>query len=659
MHQGRESKGVVSTRFIFAAILFLAGVTARRTSAATSLHFERGNAVQLIDAQGQLIEWPFVEELGWSGIGITELEGRHFAQRELIATNSDVFFADPLPVVSMWPVARPAEITSWVRADEYLAQATTGQLFEIRTAGKLFGEPLVHSTVPAPIAFPPGVTAWKDFASGPRLRLAVDTDGKLWAWESHVTNHPAYIAQLSPVVWGVVSNTIGTNYSQVVNLGDDLIMYQLDAPAANVTFKHVNFPKWNRLLYPMKIPPNLGSATAPYSEPFTAITSDGEIYQFGAYLKYATPEPGLEQIIELPTNAPVKLDRPADVVAWSDLKNSGSQLAALTELGELYVWGNNFVGQLGIGSLDTPEAVVNLPKPEGVNRWQRMEVSETASFALGDDGTLYGWGQLSPYRAIVPGQTDVASDQSPFSLIKIRPTPLVIGSPDDPVVDFAFNAETLAVLQESGTYSVFYDFFRSSDHSVSSSSVALDQTLPPGTENLVDNRAPFVRTVSPLSSSSWSQTTNLTIVAEATDVDSSIESVTLLVNGLEIGPMRFDQGFYRYDWTRIPRGRHELIVHATDKGGLSSDSIPVVLYDNRPSPQLTGLHQNLDGTISITIDSNEWAPMQLERSDDLKQWKVLMGIDPLTNDTSQTVEDPASGSRSFYRVLVDESSNGN
>lgn len=184
-------------------------------------------------------------------------------------------------------------------------------------------------------------------------------------------------------------------------------------------------------------------------------------------------------------------------------------------------------------------------------------------------------------------------------------------------------------------------------------SVHSDQ-LPPGVVSPAIDRPPFVRLDSPQLVARWRRTTDLTIVAEAVDLDGAVESVTLLANDNELGPMILDQGFYRFDWSRIPRGRYELKVRATDNGGLATDSIPVALYVERPLPTIADPAANPDGTFSLRVVGHEWAPTRVEWSDDLDEWQILQPVVPGSTDDAPVLTDQTVTGKRYYRVVVDE-----
>lgn len=637
---------MLELRRAFCLPLLLTLTTIQPGEAAGPLKFEDGNSVQLIDIRGELIEWPSSREAHWTGPGLAALTS-FFAPRYVSYSSFDALSPEPLGVVSAWPVQRPATVNAWSKASDHLAQSDTGMLFEIRTTGLAFGRPEVHRVEPASIPFPPDVVAWTDFASSLRLRLAISANGDLWAWESPITNHPGILAGSSPASWEAIPGTLGTNVVESFEIAGNVSMHRVAAPAEQVSVIRVKFPRWYEFSSPGT------SVSLPYVDPFVALGSDGELYQFGVCRKFVPDyySPGQHLIVLVQTHSPVRLERPVSVSGWSDFSMAGRQLCAVSEDGDLYVWGHNDFGQVGNGSLEAPPHPVLVTKPPGVNRWKRVEPTLFATFALGDDGKLYGWGELSAYRSAVPGEPDVLIERSSLSHIKLRPTPLTLGSPADTVVDFALNAETLVVLLASGKTINYFDFHRGSLFYMDKLSSS-DQELPEEFIRPVINRRPHARFLNPALLSQWNRT-RFTLIAEALDLDGSVSSVVVLDNGRELGAMTLDKGLFTFEWNQIARGRHELVLRATDDQGAVRDSTPVMLLVERNLPVITEVEAVAPGYVRFRVQGLEWASAQVEWSEDLQHWQRLQSID-LGSGEAIDVSVPKLHPWRYYRIRVEE-----
>jgi len=340
---------VPGLRQVCGLALLVTGATIQQGNGAVSLRFENGNSVQLIDIRGELIEWQSIRETQWTEPGLAALTS-FFAPRYLSYSSFDALSPEPLGVVPAWPVQRPATVNAWIKASDHLAQADTGMLFEIRTTGMAFGREHVHQVEPMPIPIPPNVVAWTDFASSARLRLAIGVSGDLWAWDSPITNHPGILASSSPASWEAIAGTLGTNVVESFEVAGNLSMHRVAAPAEQVSVIRVKFPRWYEFISPGT------SVSLPYVDPFVALGSDGELYQYGVYRQFVPDyySPGQHLIAFVQTHSPVRLERPVSVSGWSDFSMMGRQFCAVSEEGELYVWGHNDFGQVGNGSLEAP-----------------------------------------------------------------------------------------------------------------------------------------------------------------------------------------------------------------------------------------------------------------------------------------------------------------
>ena len=153
-----------------------------------------------------------------------------------------------------------------------------------------------------------------------------------------------------------------------------------------------------------------------------ALTSTGEVYGWGDNAGGDLGQGGSDTTA---TSTPVKIDFPAGTAIVSlDAGNGVSY--AVTSTGEVYAWGGNSSGELGVGSKDAgahtaPQLVPGL---SGIKEVSTNDVApEAFTLALSESGEVYSWGNeragqlgngvgnekgyvLSP--AAVPGVSDVA-----------------------------------------------------------------------------------------------------------------------------------------------------------------------------------------------------------------------------------------------------------
>lgn len=92
-------------------------------------------------------------------------------------------------------------------------------------------------------------------------------------------------------------------------------------------------------------------------------------------------------------DAPVIVDKPSGVSAYTDIAVGSRTACAIDTDGDLYCWGRNGAGGLGNGitgtNSDTPVAVT---LPSGVSTWTKMTVGDGHTCAVADTGDAYCWG---------------------------------------------------------------------------------------------------------------------------------------------------------------------------------------------------------------------------------------------------------------------------
>ncbi|WP_167748960.1 hypothetical protein [Cellulomonas sp. HD19AZ1] len=124
------------------------------------------------------------------------------------------------------------------------------------------------------------------------------------------------------------------------------------------------------------------------------LLEDGSLYAFGyggqGLLGQGTTENSA---------TPIKVKLPAGTVVREIAMNSGSHSATdgdasamvLTSTGDVYAWGANRYGQLGIGTKTTALTPVRMSFPGGA-KIAGIARGGTTGYAFSDAGTLYAWG---------------------------------------------------------------------------------------------------------------------------------------------------------------------------------------------------------------------------------------------------------------------------
>ena len=124
------------------------------------------------------------------------------------------------------------------------------------------------------------------------------------------------------------------------------------------------------------------------------IGSDGKLYSWGNNL-YGFLGDGTTNDRHTPTPVVTPLNAPSGFT-WKQASCWGWHSLALGSDNQLYSWGWNNRGELGIGAITgyKPTPVrVNTPQgaPSGF-AWKQSKMGDWSSLAIGSDGNIYGWG---------------------------------------------------------------------------------------------------------------------------------------------------------------------------------------------------------------------------------------------------------------------------
>ena len=138
-----------------------------------------------------------------------------------------------------------------------------------------------------------------------------------------------------------------------------------------------------------------------------AISSNGELYASG---KNTNGQLGTGNFISF-----VNLQKIGSKSDWVSVKASADQSYAIDSQGDLYAWGYNNFGQLGVGRNDVN---INTPtKVSGNMKWKKISSGEFHAIALTTTNELYSWGRNST------GQLGIGTTNS-----NKNPNPIKIGT---------------------------------------------------------------------------------------------------------------------------------------------------------------------------------------------------------------------------------------
>ena len=126
-----------------------------------------------------------------------------------------------------------------------------------------------------------------------------------------------------------------------------------------------------------------------------AITKDGQLYGWGE-AKMGQLGLGKQREIRLPQKIPVVDEETKQEYRIVSCAAGFGHTAALTENGDLYAWGFNIYGQLGLGDKKTrwyPEKVQQQASGHNLSRQVKVKCSNYATFSIDEYGHLYSWGK--------------------------------------------------------------------------------------------------------------------------------------------------------------------------------------------------------------------------------------------------------------------------
>jgi len=127
-----------------------------------------------------------------------------------------------------------------------------------------------------------------------------------------------------------------------------------------------------------------------------AITTTGELWAWGDNSSGAVGVPSVGN----QRNTPIQVGTATN---WATVDGGNGHFLALTTTGELWAWGLNFNRQLGLG---VNESSIGVPTRVGsASDWAWIAAAGNASYAIKTNGELYSWG-LSSFGGIGLGNTN-------------------------------------------------------------------------------------------------------------------------------------------------------------------------------------------------------------------------------------------------------------
>src|SRR5712692_1227285 len=125
------------------------------------------------------------------------------------------------------------------------------------------------------------------------------------------------------------------------------------------------------------------------------------------------------------------------------------------------------------------------------------------------------------------------------------------------------------------------------------------------TANGADN-PPIVSITSPTNNATYTTPVNLTIMADAMDLDGAVTKVEFYDGAKKLGTDTTSP--YNFTWNSVPAGYHVLTAVATDNSANFSTSMPVEIFVNSSGGSLSGSNAVPPATLDLTAEGTaDWA----------------------------------------------------
>lgn len=171
-----------------------------------------------------------------------------------------------------------------------------------------------------------------------------------------------------------------------------------------------------------------------------ALTNLGDMYGWGQNSEYSDGALGLGDSVN--RNIPTKISFPGLTGKIVAFDTSGLRTVAISDKGEVYTWGNNSKGQLGLGNNN---ATINVPTKLSYkfdNSIAKVWMTGYGTtFVMTSDGDMYAWG----YNA--EGQTT----QSPTESAQTTPTIVDKSKFDGQVIEVDSMYDTVFAITDKGS----------------------------------------------------------------------------------------------------------------------------------------------------------------------------------------------------------------
>jgi alpha-tubulin suppressor-like RCC1 family protein len=327
-------------------------------------------------------------------------------------------------------VPLPPGVTHWTSAaaglETLFAIDQSGRMFSCGANAALFyqlglGSSNANESTLQLVPFPPGVTCWTRVAGGSATIALADTGEVYVAGSTDLTN--VYMANFMSVPLPSTNLQVasGRPFRSVLALDGNLYSW------GDNTFGQLGLGYAGSGVVSNPTPAILPAGVTGWlsvvgaGQHTFAVGSDNQVYGWGLNL-YG--ELGLNGTTNAP--APTLVPFPSGVSQWLQTAGGEYHTVALGNNGRVYACGLNLNGYLGTGSTTNEIRFTEVPPPPGVTQWTGVGAGRYHTLAQGDDGQLYAWG-YGGYGAL--GNGTLTAYQTTPTPVDFRPLMKVATSP--------------------------------------------------------------------------------------------------------------------------------------------------------------------------------------------------------------------------------------
>ena len=230
--------------------------------------------------------------------------------------------------------------------------------------------------------------SWTSVSGGLSYTTAIDTTGALYAWGANVTSGQLGIT--TSYSWVSIRGVLGSTTSTYFAIDNSGLLYSWGSGLNGQMGYSVSAVNSSPLLIDTGISwTEIGGTynTTAFNSIYGISLASSAMYAWGDNTNGIL---GVNSTTNATYSSPVQISNVGSGV-WSKVTSHGlSFTAGLTTTGELYAWGLNSVGQLGLGNTVLRSAPTQITSPSA--SWAQVYASVSVLHAITTDGDLYATG---------------------------------------------------------------------------------------------------------------------------------------------------------------------------------------------------------------------------------------------------------------------------